>query len=259
MHAMRRLDSLLWSPSFRSVVLRNAMVLANADSNDWPVRCAVRYRHRLHDAFLSNTQLCVGDPVERLRRTRQEATLVSEFWPFAADCIRRLDAEGLASLTLRINHAIGEAGRPRACAVGNVPDRAGVQVVFVESNQVGKELGRLCLSLCHIAQQSPGFTYCQALAALGHLHPFADGNGRTARILASSLLSSAVGTTSYLASGVLAEHNLPAWVMSVREAAYFGDYAALANLVTATIECLAERPAEPTGASPSRGDHDPFP
>ena len=93
----------------------------------------------------------------------------------------------VAALESIASEALARQVRVRTGRVGTVPDRHGLVLEFVPSEQLSGRLDLLRSWLLdeEIPQVARAAVACQYLACC---HPFEDGNGRTARMVANALL-----------------------------------------------------------------------
>lgn len=233
------LDALLWGLRDRFRKQAPSKRLLSAGIDVWARRAAAKCGHRLQQAFVGPGLLAPGVTGQpRALRSLLEARAVGRYCSHVAKCLSGPvpNAMGLAELLADVNGAIGEAGRYRTGPVGNPVDSQGVRILFVDAQMLPGAVRELLASIASAWPQSPGLAYAQAHACIGLLHPFSDGNGRSSRVLASCLLSAWLDFELHVPLGSLAEHNPAAWLLSLREAAYFGDYAALASVLYVALE-----------------------
>ena len=123
------------------------------------------------------------------------------------------------------------------------PDEGNNMVVFPSASQVMGLLNELYGNLEATFEKWPTTSAAFAYVGVIHCHPFADGNGRTARTLFNLLLSRAIGRQIFIPWSYWSHLNGGAFTLKVRRAMYHGDWPPLLRFIGQTLTIVARNSA----------------
>ncbi len=202
--------------------------------------------------------------VPRIDRDQSTARTLREFAVYArmrkaAESIAHTGPGDFADLLLEVHRRLGTGANAfRAGPVGTRPDGAGNQVVYPDHRRCLPLIRALHSFLCLNMDRYPAVCAMAAYVGINQAHPFADGNGRTART-AYNLIVAASGSRHFLPLYGFNTARGGSLIIKVRRAMYGGDWAPLlAFLADATRlsdrlqrDRAHHRDTRPTGTLPS--------
>jgi hypothetical protein len=140
----------------------------------------------------------------------------------------RGNGDEFADSLLRIHGRLGGGANSfRSHAVVIHPDGRGNSILFPHHTEVHSLLQRLSAFLRDHSQRHPALCAMTAYAAIIHAHPFADGNGRTARTVYNLLLARETGTRHFVPIHLIASRAQASVLIKLRRALYGGDWTGL--------------------------------
>jgi hypothetical protein len=131
----------------------------------------------------------------------------------------------------------GELRKTGACLR---PDERGNSIVFPNATKCEPLIGMLEQFLLENAEQYPGLSAVVGLVAVVHIHPFSDGNGRTARTLFNALLSGYGEHQHFVPIALLSSLSEGGYLLKLRRAMYGGDWEAIGNYFASAIKLSAK-------------------
>ncbi|WP_230772368.1 Fic family protein [Sphingomonas sp. Leaf4] len=188
-----------------------------------------------------------------LRKTYEEAALVEHVVPL----VQRFAGGryNLASLLHAVSAlAFGQVQFFRQVSAGIISDSLGRQIMFPAPADSLKMLTDLDAPLR--SQLLSSYTLAAVLAMVGviHAHPFADGNGRIARILFAAILRWGSQRSVFIPVLALQSLSYPSFLVRARRAQCQGDWAPIVNHMASALEFLRTNATILTSLSAEQGD-----
>jgi hypothetical protein len=140
----------------------------------------------------------------------------------------RGDEDEFADSLLRVHARLGRGANSfRNRAVVIHPDGRGNSIRFPHHDEVRPLLRRLSLFLRDHSRRHPALCAVTAYAAIVHAHPFADGNGRTARTVYNLMLAQETNTRHFVPIHLISSCAQASFLIKLRRALYGGDWTGL--------------------------------
>lgn len=133
----------------------------------------------------------------------------------------------------------------RTCRVETEGDNFGNVVVYPPAEEIEPQLDLLAGFVEAHGARSPLLTAIVAYCGITAIHPFVDGNGRTARIVFNHMMRDAVGPRFFLPIFELAGLSRGGLIIRQREAHYFGRWEPVVDFFCNAIAALANLPPQP--------------
>lgn len=147
-------------------------------------------------------------------------------------------ARDLARQLLQWSSYAGGHGRFRDSAMLTQPDCDGASRLYPAA---AAALGRLPVLLDYIqGSQPPAFRAMAAMVTMTNAHVLSDGNGRTSRLLFNWILHRGTGGRCYVPLYELTLRTRGSFILCVREAETFGDWAPLARYLAGALDLLTQ-------------------
>ncbi|MDF0490157.1 Fic family protein [Sphingomonas sp. H39-1-10] len=173
-------------------------------------------------------------------RSRSEFSLLNRHFDDLSASMKGTGRPSMTEVLCEIAYGAVGISTLRGQPVRNRPDRCNRFVVYPPAESVPIQLQLLEASIAAPATRARSFDAVVSLVALTNCHPFLDGNGRVARIVANRLLDrTASAARVYLPLREIAIFSRGGYILRVREAELQGNWLPLAYFLLAAVEFWA--------------------
>lgn len=161
-------------------------------------------------------------------RTRREWRFIRTAQLASPEVVAQRGPDAFSSFLLDIHRGLlGHTGGFRTRSIYSTPDARGASVHYPAPSLVETRLVEIFDHWASHRRSHPGFAAVVAMTALMNLHPFADGNGRVARVLFHWTLGLPGGDRPYLPIHELSLMSGCGYLLRLRQAQYLADWTLL--------------------------------
>jgi len=125
--------------------------------------------------------------------------------------------------------------------VNSRPDKLNNRIVYPSPDKIIDRVSEIFTHATNNYEISPAFSAIVAMVALLNIHPFADGNGRVARIVFNWILNQERATIAYLPLHEVARMSAGAYLIMLREAQYYNNWNNIIRVVEVVSSKLLRR------------------
>jgi hypothetical protein len=226
------------------------MPLAFAMSVDWH-RYGARLMHPLSESWTARRP---AGELRSARCSREEREAYSELRRSVLGALCEPSPAGFLSAMRRACGRLtgNEHADLRRSSIGLEADRDGTRIEFGPWEQVPERLGHL-LAAIRSSNLPPTMTAISAMAVLLNIHPFPDGNGRSARALFNATLEyGGVGENGYLPLSAILAASRAGYEIRLRDAETNGNWLPLIDYFLVVYGTLADSRRSQTARTPER-------
>jgi hypothetical protein len=146
-----------------------------------------------------------------------------------------LGPDGFKTLLCTLNGAGGGDSTIRSHMVNNGEDLAHCRAVYPSFELIHTQIAQIHQFLARYIDVQPAFAAIVAYASISNLHPFADGNGRVARMLYNALIRSAFPQAFYFPIYEVSALSRMGMVIRLRQADYQASWLPLISLFSNVV------------------------
>lgn len=146
-----------------------------------------------------------------------------------------LGPDGFTTLLCTLNAAGGGDSTIRNHMVNNGEDLAHCRAVYPRFELIHAQMTQIHHFLARYLDTQPAFAAIVAYASISNLHPFADGNGRVARMLYNSLIRSVFPQAFYFPIYEVSALSRMGMVIRLRQADYQASWLPLISLFSNVV------------------------
>jgi hypothetical protein len=228
-HLLRAIDAAVLTLAQASACAPNAGLSAALTSEGEGFQTL---RHPLSDFFLPTVSAFT-----QCTRSMMEWSALKANFEALSTVLSHGQAEPFMRAICAVASATKGAKSLRSQGVRTSADSRGQVVRFPPSDILEMRLAYIVAMLWRARGESPAFSAIVALVSLTHCHPFADGNGRSARVLFNALLQRRLARPRfYLPLYELAQLSAGGYLVRVRQAELRREWTPLFAFILAAVE-----------------------